>query len=242
MSLKVQNLFNGIAPRYDFLNHFLSAGRDIQWRKQAAQLASPFLQKEGKGPDILDLCGGTGDFLAAVLKELPKASQGGMHLIGDFSLNMLRGTGNKFAHLQTQPTRMGVDALHPPFRKHSFDAVFCGYGIRNLDDWRQGVKEIGSLLRPGGLFVTLEFFRPETFFTRFFYSGLAPFAIPFFASQMSRKDAYEYLVSSIRAFSPVSEYARGCAELGFQSVQTIPCDFGITHIVLARKPRTETEP
>jgi demethylmenaquinone methyltransferase / 2-methoxy-6-polyprenyl-1,4-benzoquinol methylase len=246
MSVQVQRLFNGIAPRYDFLNHFLSAGRDRLWRKRAADCVQEGLAGADHAVNLLDLCGGTGDFLQAVLQRVGQrvgqkvGSLGlgqtrlGHCLIGDFAIDMLKRSQGKFA--EPGPDRLGVDAMRTPFKPESFDAVFCGYGIRNLDDWRLGLNEVQRIMRPNGVFITLEFFRPETLFTRFFYGGLAPLAIPLFGGIMSRKEAYAYLVSSIRAFAPVSEYAAACKSAGFDRVQVLPCDFGITHIVVARKP------
>jgi len=233
MSVFVQRLFDGIAPRYDTLNHLLSAGRDKAWRKRAATLAA--LVDCVEPPQILDLCGGTGDFLRAVRRELTEKNRQGLGVVGDFSLPMLKMAKSKFTPNETQVSRVGVDALHLPFRPAVFNAIFCGYGIRNLDDWRQGIRHIHAALKPGGTFVTLEFFRPETAFTRFFYGALAPLAIPFIGGLMSRKEAYRYLVESIQAFAPVSSYAQACREAGFSSVAVEACDLGVTHIVVARK-------
>lgn len=241
MGEQVRQLFNGIAPRYDFLNHFLSAGRDRIWRLRAADCVEKGLKPvAGQPVNLLDLCGGTGDFLQAVLQRLAKNPQEKLSLnqvvIGDFALDMLKRSQSKFA--EPVPKRLGVDAMRTPFKASSFDAVFCGYGVRNLDDWRAGMQEVKRILRPNGVFITLEFFRPETLFTRFFYGGLAPLAIPLLGGIMSRKEAYAYLVESIRAFTPVSEYASACEKAGYTGVQILPCDFGITHIVVAHKPES----
>lgn len=233
MSVTVKRLFDGIATRYDTLNHLLSAGRDKAWRRDAAAMAG----LRGS-PAILDLCGGTGDFLHSILLGPSGQSAATLGVVADFSLPMLRGSRGKFTKTPALVQRAGVDALALPFKANSFDAVFCGYGIRNLDDWRAGVQAIHRVLKPGGVFITLEFFRPETMFTRLFYGVLAPLAIPLIGGLMSRKSAYEYLVASIRAFALVGDYAEGCRSLGFHQVSVKPCDFGITHIVMAQKPGT----
>ncbi len=233
MNVTVKRLFDGIATRYDTLNHLLSAGRDKAWRRDAAALAD----LRGS-PAILDLCGGTGDFLHSILQGASGQSKETLGIVADFSLPMLRGSRGKFAQTSARVQRAGVDALALPFKPNSFDAVFCGYGIRNLDDWHRGLQAIHQVLKPGGVFITLEFFRPETLFTRLFYGVIAPLAIPLIGGLMSRKAAYEYLVSSIRAFAPVEDYAEGCRSLGFQKVSVKACDFGITHIVIARKPES----
>jgi demethylmenaquinone methyltransferase / 2-methoxy-6-polyprenyl-1,4-benzoquinol methylase len=244
MGLVVQKMFDEIANRYDFLNHFLSAGRDRAWRKKAAS----FVQS-GKNLRILDLCGGTGDFWKT-WSELSSHEQapsgantpGTIGVIADFSLPMLREAQAKFSKIEasmpgaTKPALVRMDALRPCFKPNSFDAVICAYGMRNLDSVQCGIDEIRPLLRSGGTFITLEFFRPTTLFTRFFYHGLAPLSIPFLGWVFSsRRQAYTYLVESIHKFSSVSEYSEYFRSKGFAEVSVIPCDLGISHIVKAVK-------
>ncbi len=246
MGIAIQNMFDGIARRYDFLNHFLSAGRDRAWRRKAAGLL-----RSGRSPRILDLCGGTGDFWKTWddLRVERAAGEGyggqGMSgkssvgIIADFSLGMLQQARKKFPgrpEAETGPALVRMDALRPCFKAGSFDAVLCAYGMRNLDSVSSGIDEIGRLLRPGGMFITLEFFRPTTAFTRFFYNGLAPLSIPFLGWFFSsRKQAYAYLVESIRGFKSVGEYRDCFKDRGFRDVAVVPCDFGISHIVTAVK-------
>lgn len=228
MGIAIQHMFDGIARRYDFLNHFLSAGRDKAWRKKAAGLL-----KGGEGGSfrVLDLCGGTGDFWKT-WADMQSAPRPAMGVIADFSLPMLHQARKKFQ----APPLVRMDALKPCFKPGTFDAVLCAYGMRNLDSVGSGIDEIGRLLKPGGMFITLEFFRPTTIFTRFFYNGIAPLCIPFLGWFFSsRRQAYTYLVESIRGFKSAAEY-RDCArDQGFKDVTVIPCDFGISHIVTAVK-------
>ncbi|MEO7426401.1 MAG: ubiquinone/menaquinone biosynthesis methyltransferase [Fibrobacteria bacterium] len=244
MGIAIQNMFDGIARRYDFLNHFLSAGRDRVWRKKAAQL----LRGEGS-PRVLDLCGGTGDFWKAwhdsrsgigEIDGIAANAGRAIGIVADFSLGMLQEARRKFPAGSGLgagvPALVRMDALSPCFKPASFDTVLCAYGMRNLDSLGSGIDEISRLLKPGGTFITLEFFRPTTRFTRFFYHGLAPLSIPmlgwFFSS---RKQAYTYLVESIRGFKSVGEYRDCFRTRGFRDVNIIPCDFGISHIVTAVK-------
>ena len=107
-----------------------------------------------------------------------------------------------------------MDALRPCFKDGVFDAGLCAYGMRNLDSLDGGIDAIGRLLKPGGIFITLEFFRPTTVFTRFFYHGLAPLCIPFLGWFFSsRRQAYAYLVDSIRRFRSVGEYRDGFRDM-----------------------------
>src|SRR5690606_23790922 len=94
-----------------------------------------------------------------------------------------------------------LDALHPPIKAAALDAVLCGFGMRNLDDTAAGIRAVHERLKPGGTFVTLEFFRPMGPFARFFYGVLAPLFIPLTGNALgSRRTAYEYLVQSVRHF------------------------------------------
>jgi demethylmenaquinone methyltransferase/2-methoxy-6-polyprenyl-1,4-benzoquinol methylase len=233
MGLAIQRMFDGIARRYDFLNHFLSAGRDRAWRRRAAACL-----RGDATLRVLDLCGGTGDFWKTWAEAEGARAAGSRGVIADFSLPMLKEAQRKLAGGGPAgcPALVRMDALHPCFKDGSFDAVLCAYGMRNLDSLAGGIDAIGGLLKPGGLFITLEFFRPTTAFTRFFYHGLAPLCIPllgwFFSS---RRQAYAYLVDSIRRFQSVREYRDGFRGRGFRDVAVIPCDFGISHIVTAVK-------
>jgi demethylmenaquinone methyltransferase/2-methoxy-6-polyprenyl-1,4-benzoquinol methylase len=233
-------MFDGIAVRYDFLNRFLSAGRDRSWRRKAA------LRLKGRGARrVLDLCGGTGDFwhswMEAEGEGSGKGGDGGLGVIADFSLPMLLEARRKFVVPAGQPGRprpslVRMDALHPCFKANAFDAVLCAYGMRNLDSLGAGLDRVTGLLKPGGVFVTLEFFRPTTAFTRFFYGVLAPLSIPLLGGLFSsRRQAYAYLVDSIRRFCSVWEYRETSRQRGFRDVDVTACDFGISHIVTAVK-------
>jgi demethylmenaquinone methyltransferase / 2-methoxy-6-polyprenyl-1,4-benzoquinol methylase len=227
MGIAIQNMFDGIARRYDFLNHFLSAGRDRAWRRKAAQCLNA-----GTSARVLDLCGGTGDFWKTYVDQQTAAGSRPFGVIADFSLPMLLEARRKFK----APPIVRMDALKPCFKPGAFDVVLCAYGMRNLDSISTGMDEIRGLLKPGGVFVTLEFFRPTTAFTRLFYNGLAPLSIPFLGWFFSsRRQAYAYLVDSIRKFKSADEYGDCARRQGFKDVNVIPCDFGISHIVTAVK-------
>jgi demethylmenaquinone methyltransferase/2-methoxy-6-polyprenyl-1,4-benzoquinol methylase len=252
MGIAIQKMFDGIAGRYDFLNRFLSAGRDRAWRNKAAE------RLRGRGVTrVLDLCGGTGDFWHSWMEaerkhsrntegraSAPPAGQerspAPLGVIADFSLPMLLEARRKFlsdpSMAGPRPCLVRMDALHPCFKEGRFDAVLCAYGMRNLDSLGMGLDAITRQLRPGGIFITLEFFRPTTLFTRFFYGVLAPLAIPVLGGLFSsRREAYAYLVDSIRRFCSVWEYRDRSRKQGFREVDVIPCDFGISHIVTAVK-------
>jgi demethylmenaquinone methyltransferase / 2-methoxy-6-polyprenyl-1,4-benzoquinol methylase len=178
---------------------------------------------------VLDLCGGTGDFLLAA-RAAGVAAPGS--LVADFSRGMMLPLPSKGL-----PDGIQADALRMPFKDWSFDVVLCGYGMRNFDDPAQGAREILRVLRPGGTFVTLEFFRPGTAVSRFFYGFVAPLMIPAAGTVFgSSREAYEYLVRSIRNFLPVEGYAQLLRETGFADPRIASLDFGLCHAVAAMKP------
>lgn len=220
MSEAVRTMFDRISPRYDLLNHVLSGRRDVSWRRTAVSRLPPVPSR------LLDLCGGTGDFL---LEAMQAGRADARSRVADFAFGMMRPLGEKGL-----PTGIQADALRLPFLDASFQAVTCGFGMRNLDDLAAGAVEVRRVLSPGGVFVTLEFFRPETLVARCFYGGIAPLAIPLVGRLLgSRKEAYEYLVTSIRKFAKVGEYASLLEENGFSVKETIELDFGLCHAVVA---------
>lgn len=224
MSSPIRSMFDQIAHRYDFLNHFLSAGRDVAWRRMCCRA----LPKQ-PAQVLLDLCGGTGDFAVTYDKVVGRP---GLSLVGDFALQMLARAQPKGAHL----VPVQLDAMQLPLPNNVSDVVLNGFGMRNLPDARRGLEEVHRVLRPGGVFVTLEFFRPTNLFTRFFYGVLAPLSIPLVGFLFSgRAGAYDYLVRSIRRFLSVNEYAEIARSVGFHVRKIRACDGGIAYMVLLEK-------
>ncbi len=222
MSQAVREMFDRISGGYDTLNHVLSARRDLVWRRKAVALL-PRQQHR-----ILDLCGGTGDFLIAARAAGVADSQS---RVADFSFGMMVPLPQKGL-----PPGIQADALRLPFRDATFDAVLCGFGMRNLDDLALGTQEVWRVLKPGGTFVTLEFFQPTTIAAKVFYRGIAPIAIPFVGKAFgSSREAYDYLVRSIRRFESVQGYAGLLADQRFQNVRVKSLDFGLCYAVAGAK-------
>jgi demethylmenaquinone methyltransferase / 2-methoxy-6-polyprenyl-1,4-benzoquinol methylase len=231
MSEQVQKMFDGIAHKYDFLNHFLSAGRDIRWRKKAIRYLKTHQLFKTEN-NVLDVCGGTGDFLLETASVIP-VNKG---IVLDFSRGMLNVCAQKFKTLEQNS--FGVvqaDALHFPLDE-KYSLILNAFGMRNLDDTSLGIQEVSRFLEEKGVFITLEFFRPSHFFPRFFYESLAPLFIPLFGAVFSgKKEAYEYLIRSIRGFKTVPEYQKMIESHQMKVLSVMPCDFGIAHIVIAQK-------
>ncbi len=219
-------MFDGIAGRYDFLNHFLSCGQDILWRRYCCRQ----LKKYGAGRRLLDLCGGTGDFAVTFEKLCIKPD---VAVLGDFSLGMLKGSAGK----KMTVTPVQLDAMRIPFVEASFDVVLNGFGMRNVPDARGALQESFRVLAPGGYLCVLEFFAPRNVFNRFFYGCLAPVFIPLLGAFFSgKKEAYEYLVNSIKRFLPVQDFCRLAKDCGFQVMKVKSFNGGISYGVFLRKP------
>ena len=219
-------MFDGIACRYDFLNHFLSCGQDILWRRYCCRQ----LKGYGAGRRLLDLCGGTGDFAVTYEKLCGKPD---VAVVGDFSLGMLKGIAGK----KTVATPVQLDAMRIPFADASFDVALNGFGMRNVPDARGALEESWRVLAPGGYLCVLEFFAPRNIFNRFFYGCLAPVFIPLLGAFFSgKKAAYEYLVNSIKRFLPVRDFCKMAGDCGFQVTKVKSFNGGISYGVFLRKP------
>jgi demethylmenaquinone methyltransferase/2-methoxy-6-polyprenyl-1,4-benzoquinol methylase len=220
---QIREMFDQIHKRYDLLNHLMSAGRDVAWRKTCCRKLP---QKDGAV--LLDLCGGTGDFSLAYkkIRGEPKFS-----IVGDFAGKMLNVAEQKDANLK--PVQM--DARQIPLANDSVDIVLDGFGMRNIPHLDLTFNEVFRVLKPGGYFATLDFFKPEKIIPKLFYHKIAPLAIPFVGMIFSKRNAYRYLVLSILNFITPKEYAAKARKAGFalRSINTL--DFGLAHIVLLEK-------
>src|SRR5579885_1144632 len=178
MSEKIQAMFSQISPTYDQANHALSFNRDIGWRKDSVK---QMLGGEFKPRMVLDLCAGTGDFALAVKEQAPEAQV----VLADFSKPMPFLARNK---IQDRPgfELLGADALKLPFHDMAFDAVVCGFGVRNLDSLETGLREIARVLKPGGKAAILEFFTPTGFLTRLAYAFYVRTLLPIRGGMISK--------------------------------------------------------
>ncbi len=212
---EVNEMFAGIAERYDLANHILSMGLDFYWRLVLSRLV------EKRNPRlVLDLATGSGDVAIALAKRLGTPAQiTGM----DFCLSMLQIAERKlerhkkpsWAHLEF---RSG-DCLELPCRDHSYDVVTIAFGYRNLEDRKLGLREMKRVLRrPGGTLFILDFSQPVTWFSPIYFPYLN-FVLPKIASLVTRRpDAYLYLATSIEQFPDRQSLKREIVEAGFSQV------------------------
>lgn len=216
-----RGMFERIAPTYDALNRIMSAGVDRRWRAQAvAELA-------GAPPGaVLDLCAGTMDLTALVARARP----GDRVVAADFSPAMLEAGRSKAPRAET----VVADAAALPFGASEFSAVICGFGMRNLADTAAGAREALRVLRPGGVFVTLELFRPTRVVTRAFHAAYAQVVLPTVGGIVSGdRGAYRYLARSMAGFLTRGEYEALLARVGFAGVRGEDLTLGVASIVRA---------
>src|SRR5579872_1585118 len=201
-------MFSNIAPTYDRANHALSFNQDVQWRKDSVKQ----MLKDGFAPQrVLDLCAGTGDFALAVKEQAPTAQV----VMADFAKPMLRLAQDKVKG-QSGFEFLQADALKLPFHDMAFDAVVCGFGVRNLDSLEAGLKEIARMLKPGGKAVILEFFKPTGFLTKLAYGFYISTILPMRGGSISKdKDAYDYLQKSAKGFYTLRDFKELMEKCGF---------------------------
>ncbi len=218
-SRKVREMFTRIAPRYDLLNHLLSAQMDRRWRARTAVELRPILQR----PDavVLDLCCGTGD-LAFALARNAKAK-----IIGaDFSHTMLVRAKQKSASDNSAPALNSeipffeADALRLPFAGSSFDLVTAAFGFRNLANYEDGLREIQRVLKTGATLAILEFTEPAPGFAGNIYRFYTQKLLPKIGGIISGDPAaYAYLPKSVSRFFRPDELSSVMQKLSYKNVR-----------------------
>lgn len=222
----IRDMFAGVAPRYDFLNHLLSASLDVVWRKRAARaLELP------AGSMVVDLCSGTGE------QSLALASRGFRVLASDFCLPMLALAEPKYRRLERPPLGFAADALSTPLRDRAFDGATVSFGLRNVSALDLALTEIHRLLRPGGQVAFLEFAVPESRPLRSLYLFYFRRVLPFVGRLFShRGSAYSYLPSSVLEFPQRESFLARMRAAGFADPRWTDLSLGIVCLYTARRP------
>ena len=219
---QVREMFSRIAPRYDFLNHFLSLSFDRLWRRRTAQRFAQILRR----PDaqILDVCCGTGDLAFALdharEKVLCYAAGTRRSIVGsDFAEPMLGLAREKAAKRKMATRCLAADALELPFADASFDLVTTAFGFRNLTNYERGLREFARVLRPRGELGILEFAEPRSGMLAMIYRFYFNRILPRIGGAISGSGAaYSYLPESVRKF-PAPEMLNELMErAGFRDV------------------------
>jgi len=202
----VRAMFDRVAPRYDLANTLLSFGQDRAWRQSAARAT-----RLAPGETALDVACGTGGLTRALAKVQPGATVLG----ADFSLEMVRRAPDGAG-----PMYLVGDALELPFPDDSLDVVTIAFGLRNLPDPDQGMREFHRVLRPGGRVVVCEFSRPTAPVFSQAYDRYLVRVLPTAAKWISSDpEAYQYLARSIGSWPDQAGLARRLRRVGFNQVQ-----------------------
>lgn len=226
---QIAGMFNDIAYRYDFLNHFMSLGIDIQWRKKALRRL-----KEQQPQQMLDVATGTGDFAIMANNILRPASITGI----DISEGMLAIGREKIKKLglENKITLQQGDSETISFPDQTFDAITVAFGVRNFENLEQGLAEMRRVLKPGGKLVILEFSNPTIFPIKQLYNLYFRYITPLIGKFVARsKAAYTYLPESVRAFPQGEAMCNILTNTGFQAVTCKKLTFGICSIYYASR-------
>jgi demethylmenaquinone methyltransferase / 2-methoxy-6-polyprenyl-1,4-benzoquinol methylase len=215
-SRRIQQMFAGIAHRYDFLNHFLSISVDRHWRNLAVAKVRELVPSASS---CLDVCSGTGDLAIALRRSLSSAV-----VATDFCHPMLTRAAEK----EFSVPNVEADALMLPFRDASFNALTIAFGLRNLEDRTRGLAEFHRLLCPAGAIVILEFSKPVIPVFREAFGFYFRHILPRLGGVISGDAAaYQYLHDSVAEFPNQKELMELMREVGFQNVNYVNLSGGI---------------
>lgn len=221
-------MFDNISHRYDFLNHFLSLGIDIRWRKKAIRLL-----KEDRPKTILDIATGTGDFAIEALALKPEK------VIGvDISSGMLEVGRQKIKKkgLEEQIELQMGDSEKLLFDDNNFDAVIVSFGVRNFENLEKGLADMYRVLKPGGKTIIVEFSRPTAFPMKQLYNFYFKYILPIIGKVVSKDQAaYTYLPESVEAFPDGQRFLNILDSVGFKKTECKPLTFGISSIYVGQK-------
>ncbi len=225
---QVAKMFDNIAGNYDFLNHFLSLGIDIYWRKQLVKRLTKQSPKQ-----ILDVATGTGDLAIEMLKVNPDKIIGidiskGMLEIGRKKINE-KGLGEKISLQQ-------ADSENLPFEDNQFDAVCVSFGARNFEHLEKGLLEMCRVLKPKGKLYILEFSQPNIFPFKQIYQVYFKYILPLLGKFVSKDNAaYSYLPESVSAFPYGKKLNNIIENCGYNKAKDHSLTMGIASIYIAEK-------
>ncbi len=224
----VRTMFNDIASRYDFLNHFLSLNIDYLWRKNVINVLKPLKPKL-----ILDVATGTADLALQATTLQPEK------IIGiDISEEMLKIGQKKIFDKNKESViqLINADSENMPLESDYFDACMVAFGVRNFENLKQGLKEMYRVLKPNAVLVVLEFSKPAKFPVKQFYNFYFKRILPVLGKLISKNDnAYMYLPESVNQFPDGESFTAILAEIGFKNLEIRKQSFGIASIYVGVK-------
>jgi len=226
---QVAQMFNNIARRYDFLNHFLSLGIDNIWRRKAINC----IKDIPSNSIILDVASGTGDLAIAALKLNP------LKVIGiDISKEMLNVGIKKIRRKGYQDIielKLG-DSENLKFDNNKFDGITAAFGVRNFENLEKGLSEMYRVIKPKGKIVILEFSKPRVFPIKQFYNFYFKVILPLLGKVISKDNsAYTYLPESVNQFPERELFIKKLEQVGFKQCSFKPLSFGIASLYWAYK-------
>jgi demethylmenaquinone methyltransferase/2-methoxy-6-polyprenyl-1,4-benzoquinol methylase len=231
----VRSLFNAIAYRYDLLNHLLSGGIDLYWRRKAIEHLRPDAPRT-----ILDVATGTGDFALAALRLNPE------RVVGvDIAENMLAIGREKLRRrgAQHRVTFELGDAERLAFSDGTFDAAIVAFGVRNFENLNQGLREMRRVLNPGGRVIILEFSRPQTAPFRQIYLAYFRTILPLIGRLVSgHTGAYTYLPDTVMRFPEGPAFLEQLRASGFDDLREERLTFGIATMYSGRRSPLPSSP
>lgn len=223
-------MFGQIAERYDFLNHLLSLGIDVHWRRQTVRRVPP----RGDAP-VLDLCTGTGDLALAYYR----AGSGNTPVVGaDFCHPMLVVGDDKARRRQADGvTFVEADAQRLPFADNSFQIVSVAFGLRNVTDTDRGLREMVRVCQPGGKIAVLEFSLPRRQPLRALYNWYFRHVLPRIGQALARNsdEAYHYLPESVGEFPSGEALAERMRAAGAHDIRISPMTCGVATLYVGTK-------
>ncbi len=232
---QVKDMFNQIAGKYDFLNHFLSFGIDLYWRKKAIKLIKKILKQNSINQYelyILDIATGTAD-LAIVLNELkPKK------IIGiDISEKMLQLGQKKISDKKVKNIELQLgDVENLKFKNNSFNIATVAFGIRNFDNINKSLSEVYRILTDNGFFLILEFTKPSLSVFKSIYNFYFNYILPHLGKIISKNNyAYSYLPHSVKEFPQKEKLMDELKKTGFSKIIMYPLTLGIVSIYFSFK-------
>ncbi len=220
---QVEEMFDNISHKYDFLNHFLSLGIDVLWRKKSLKK----IQNQNPAR-ILDVATGTGDFAIEAKKKYKNAKISGI----DISNGMLEVGREKIKKRGIADIEMlQADSAELPFDDNTFDVAIVAFGARNFENLLAGLSDMQRVLKPGGEIVVLEFSKPKAFPFKQIYNFYFNNVLPMFGKMISKdSSAYTYLPESVKVFPEGNDFLKVLSQAGFENGTAKPLTFGISSI------------
>lgn len=225
----VRRMFGRIASRYDLLNRLLSLGQYRRWQQEAVRAAAP-----PPGGRALDVCCGTGKVAADLARMVGSSGT----VVGvDFAMPMLRlAMQRPVRDGSCMPWYLCADAHGLPFEDSSFDCAIIAFGIRNVASPDSVLREMARVLVPGGRLVCLEFGLPDRGAERALVRAYEWLVIPIVGGTLSRREAYQYLASSIASFMSPEQLASAMRAAGLTGVETRAMHLGSVYLHRGVRP------